>query len=213
MTRNTPDGDTGIALELLVLERAAPDPRYRFNHTLLRDTEYDRLEARVDGTPMKDLTVGARVANRTRKMPQIDSEAEGLVATGYATWRGAPTGSEKDLTASLGADYTYSDDDYDNIWGEQHIVTNSVTGRVGITWHDQVDLNAAVTYLDMSEDMDIEKSILSFGAGYRFANGLSADAQYNIYNFDDYLIATRYYTANVVWFNVGYAFSSGSQQQ
>jgi len=192
---------------------AARDKDDQEQNTLLRDTEYDRLEARVDGRPTTDITVGARVADRNRKMPDIGTEAEGLIFTGYATWKGAPTGSEKDLTTTLGADYTYSDDDYDNIWGEEHIVTNAVTGRVGLTWHDQVDLNAAVTYLDMSEDLDIDKSILSFGAGYRFANGLSADAQYNIYNFDDYLVASRYYTANVVWFNVGYAFSKGSQQQ
>jgi hypothetical protein len=32
--------------------------------------------------------------------------------------------------------------------------------------------------------------------------------KYNVYNYDDYLILGRYYTANVIWFNVGYAFSA-----
>jgi len=180
--------------------------------TLLKDTEYDRLEANVDGHPTRDLTVGARFANRTRKMPDIGSEAKGLIATGYATWQGAPTGDEKLVTSDLGVDYSYSDDDYDNIWGEQHVVTHAVTGRVGVVVDQRIDLKGAVTFLKMKEDLDIEKSILSFGAGYRFANGLSADAQYNVYNFDDYLIASRVYTANVVWVNVGYAFSKGRSQ-
>jgi hypothetical protein len=33
--------------------------------------------------------------------------------------------------------------------------------------------------------------------------------QYNVYNYDDYLLTSRLYTANVVWFNVGYEFSTG----
>ncbi len=156
--------------------------------------------------------MGGRVADRKREMPDIGSQADGFMASGYATWRGAPTGDAKLLTSDIGADYSYADDDYDDIWGRQHVITNSVTGRVAVTAYERVDLNAAVTFLKMTEDLDIEKSILSFGAGYRFANGLLADVQYNVYNFDDYLIFSRYYTANVVWFNVGYAFSKGSSQ-
>ena len=31
--------------------------------------------------------------------------------------------------------------------------------------------------------------------------------KYNVYNYDDYLLLDRYYTANVVWLNVGYKLS------
>ncbi len=180
--------------------------------TLLKDTEYDRLEARLDGRPMKDFTVGARIADRTRKMPDVGSEAEGLVVMGYATWSGAPTGDTKLVTTDVGADYSYSDDDYHNIWGRQHVVMHAVTGRVGFVVDERIDLKGSVTYLKMEEDLDIEKSVVSMAAGYRFDNGFLADVQYNIYNFDDYVIASRYYTANVVWINVGYAFSRAGNQ-
>jgi hypothetical protein len=183
------------------------------SRTLLRDTEYDRFEARLEGRPVDALAVGARIAERKRDMPDIGSSADGKVATAFATWTGAPTGNTKLLTGDLGVDYTYSDDDYDNIWGEEHITTHAVTGRVGMVLRQRIDLDGAVTYLAMQDDLDVEKSILSFSAGYRFDNGLSADARYNIYNFDDYLIAQRFYTANVVWVNVGYAFSKGRNQQ
>ncbi|HET6347667.1 MAG TPA: hypothetical protein VFH88_01155 [Candidatus Krumholzibacteria bacterium] len=194
----------------LVTVRAAYSMRDKDDNeslTLLKDTSYERQEASLEARPMKDLTVGGRVADRTRKMPDIGSRAEGLVATGYATWQGAPTGDEKLITSDVGVDYSFTDDDYTNIWGEEHVVTHAVTGHVGVVLDQNIDLKAAVTFLKMKEDLDIEKSILSFAAGYRFDRGFLADVQYNVYNFDDYLVASRYYTANVVWVNVGYEFS------
>ena len=103
------------------------------SRTLLKDTEYDRLEASLEGRPVRDLTLGARFADRRRKMPDIGSEADGTVVTAYATWQGAPTGNAKLVTSDVGVDYTYSDDDYDNIWGEEHIATHAVT-RASDSW-------------------------------------------------------------------------------
>lgn len=190
---------------------AARDKDDNENLTLLKNTEYDRFDASLEGRPVKDLALGARFANRDRKMPDIGSEADGTVVTAYGSWTGAPTGDKKLVTSDLGAEYSYSDDDYHDIWGRQHILTHALTGRVGLVVNQNIDLKAAVTYLKMKEDLDIEKSILSFAAGYRFDNGLLADVQYNVYNFDDYLVASRFYTANVVWVNVGYAFSRSGQ--
>jgi hypothetical protein len=77
-----------------------------------------------------------------------------------------------------------------------------------VTIHERIDAQASFTYFQAGEDLDIRKSIVSVGLGYRFANGFSADARYNAYNYDDYLVIARYYTANVVWLNIGYAFST-----
>jgi hypothetical protein len=191
---------------------AARDTEDEEDATLLRDTEFDRFEARVDARPVPALSVGARAANRTRRMPDIGSRAEGWTATGYATWRYQPAANARNISGELGADYTYSDDDYDNTTGSDHVVMHAATGRAGIGVGSRTNLSAAVTYLDAGADLDIQKSILSFGAEYRFGNGISADAQYNVYNYDDYLVFSRYYTANVVWLNVGYEFSRGSNQ-
>ena len=60
----------------------------------------------------------------------------------------------------------------------------------------------------MEKDLDLDKSIISVGATYRFPNGFSADMKYNVYNYDDYVLIDRYYTANVIWFNIGYAFAA-----
>ena len=88
------------------------------------------------------------------------------------------------------------------------MISHAATARLGITFHDRIDTQASVTYFKTGKDLDIRKSIVSVGLGYRFKNGFSADARYNAYNYDDYLVIARYYTANVVWLNVGYAFST-----
>ncbi len=39
---------------------------------------------------------------------------------------------------------------------------------------------------------------------YTVLDDLHVEVKYNVYNYDDYMILNRYYTANVVWFNVAY---------
>jgi hypothetical protein len=87
------------------------------------------------------------------------------------------------------------------------VQSHFVTARVDTDVFGHVSAGAAVTYMSLEEDLDIEKSVLSFHVGYRFRGGYDVDVKYNTYNFDDYLVAGRFYTANVVWVNVGYAFA------
>jgi hypothetical protein len=176
--------------------------------TLIKDTELARLDVRLDARPKPTVSIGGRVANRDRRMPDIASEANGWTGTAYATWRYEHFGDKGVVAGDVGADYTYADDDYDLTTGHEQVTSNAATARVNVTYHDRIDARASVTYFEAGHDLDIHKSILSFGAGYKFAKGFSADAQYNAYNYDDYLVIARYYTANVVWLNVGYAFST-----
>ena len=175
--------------------------------TLLRDTEASRLDVRVDANPMAPLTLGARFSDRSRDLPDLGTTADGLAVTAYGAWRELPA-DQRIAVTEVGVDYTYADDEYDNLYGSEHIVTHVVTGRVGVTVFKDLDLTGSFTYLSAEEDLDLEKSIISVGAGYRFPRGFLADVQYNVYNYDDYLIIDRLYTANVVWFNVGYEFST-----
>lgn len=179
------------------------------NTALLRDSESRRWDARVDAKPFRALAVGVRASDREREYPDISVESEGKTGTAYAAWR-APIEFAR-IPASIteiGVEYTYADDEYENLRGRQHIVSNAVTGRVGLTVMDDLDLMGSFTYLDMCKDLDLEKSMVSIGAAYRLQNGWSADIKYNVYNYDDFLLVDRYYTANVIWFNVGYEFST-----
>jgi len=179
------------------------------NTALLRDSENRRWDARIDAKPYRALAVGVRATDREREYNDIGVKSEGTAGTAYAAWR-EPT-KLATLPVSItevGVEYTYADDDYHNLDGRQHIVSNAVTGRVGLTVLERLDLMGSFTYLDLCKDLDLEKSVVSIGAAYRLKNGLMADIKYNVYNYDDYVLIDRYYTANVVWFNVGYEFST-----
>jgi hypothetical protein len=190
--------------------RVAYDARNRDDKeavTLIRNTESERWDIRVDGRPMTDLTLGARYSDRTRELTDLGTKADGVAVTAYGTWRQTP-GEFFVAVTDVGVDYTYADDEYDNLFGTQHIASHVVTGRVGVTVFENLDLTGSFTYLKAQKDLDLDKSIISVGAGYRFPRGFLADVKYNVYNYDDYLLLDRYYTANVVWFNVGYEFST-----
>lgn len=176
--------------------------------TLIKDREYARLDVRLDARPVPTFSMGGRVANRDRKMPDLSTEADGWTATAYGTWRHEHFGDKGVIAGDIGGEYTYADDDYTTTVGHEEVVSHAATARVNVTYHDRIDGTASVTYFSATEDLDLRKSIFSVGLGYKFANGFSADARYNAYNYDDYLVIARYYTANVVWLNVGYAFST-----
>ena len=63
---------------------------------------------------------------------------------------------------------------------------------------------------ETSSPFRIEKSIPSFEARYTVLEDYSVELKYNIYNYDDYILWDRYYTANIVWINVAYDFDYGT---
>jgi len=178
------------------------------NTTLLRDSESQRWDVRVDAHPISALALGVRGSDRERKYPDIGVKSCGTAGTAYAAWREPIKVATLPVSITeVGVEYTYADDEYHNLWGRQHVVSNAVTGRAAVTVFHSLDLSGSFTYLELDKDLDLEKSMVSVGAAYRFPHGLLADVKYNVYNYDDYLLLDRYYTANVVWFNVGYEFS------
>ncbi len=178
------------------------------DRTLLKDTEYTRSEAKIDARPIAGLSLGGRVAERTREMPDIGSEAEGLAASAYANYRYDYSRDAGVIATTLGVDYRYADDDYDDIVGEYHVTSQFVTGRIDLDIYQKITAAAAVHFITLDEDMDIEKSILSFELAYTFRKSYDAKVKYNVYNYDDFLVADRFYTANVVWIDFGYALSA-----
>jgi hypothetical protein len=178
------------------------------DQTLLRDTEYARTEIRIDLRPASGVTLGGRVADRTRKMPDVGSEADGLAASAYGSYRYEHFGDAGVIASTLSLDYRYADDDYDNTSGEYHVTSQFVTARLDLDLYERVTAAAAVHFITLDEDMDTEKSILSFELAYTFRRAYDAKVKYNVYNYDDFLVADRYYTANVVWIDAGYTWST-----
>jgi hypothetical protein len=79
-----------------------------------------------------------------------------------------------------------------------------VTGRISIDRIKGVHLGGGVTYMDIRGDLKIEKSIIfAEGRWTPFAN-YHLEVKYNVFNYDDYVVLNRYYTANVVRVNLAY---------
>jgi hypothetical protein len=63
-----------------------------------------------------------------------------------------------------------------------------------------------VTYLDIRRDLDIEKSLVFAEGAYTLRDDYHLEVACNVYNYDDYVLLDRYYTANVLRINVAYDF-------
>ena len=165
--------------------------------TLLKDMEASRFKASIQGNLTSDLTLGVAYTDRQRDFPLV-----GVTATGqrwstfgrlvYPGW------------GAINVDYSYSDEEYiDRVAGFQ-ADNSTVTGRIDFEYIKDLRLSFGASYLDIGKDLNIEKSILSFEAQYDFLKDYFVEVKYNCYNYDDYILLDRYYTANVVWLNFGY---------
>jgi hypothetical protein len=167
--------------------------------TLLQDVESNRIRARFQLQPIEAFAVGARYSWRDREFPDIQVEAEGEVVTGFTRYTLSGWG-----TAS--GEYSHSEDRFDDRISRFKTRSDIVTGRLDVDRFGDLRLGGGVTYLDIGGDLDIEKSMFFVEGSYAIQDNYHVDVKYQVYNYDDYVLLDRYYTANVVWFNFGYDF-------
>ncbi len=165
--------------------------------TLLKDIETAHFRGDLEVNPVKGLSIGSGFRIRDRDYPDIDVSATGQVASAYARYAYAGWGG-------LSGTYEYSNDEFQDRTGRFRAWNNSVTGRVDLERIKDLRLSSGLTFLNVGGDLDIEKSILFFEGAYAVKDDIHLEAKYNVYNYDDYILLDRYYTANVVWFNVAY---------
>jgi hypothetical protein len=172
--------------------------------TLLKDVETTSFLAKVQMSPLDDLVLGAGYKERNREFCDIGVESEGLAANAFGRYSYAGWGS-------VGVEYTYARDEYDNRIDEFDAESHAVTSRADFERVRGLRLGGGVTYMDVGKDLDIEKSILFMEAEYTLRENYHFEVKYNIYNYDDYVLLDRYYTANIVWINVAYDFDFQKQ--
>jgi len=165
--------------------------------TLLKDIESTRFRARVEFRPDERLTLGGDASARLREFPDIGVRAEGKVFGGVIRY-------EYPAWGALSADYSHNIDEYVDRLAGFETQSNIVTARVEIGRIRNLNLAGGVTYLDVRRDLDIEKSLVFVESVLRLAGRYRLEAKYNCYNYDDYILLDRYYTANVVRVGLGY---------
>jgi hypothetical protein len=168
--------------------------------TLLRDVETSRLRASLESRPLENLDLGATYADRSRAFPVLDVEAEGRSVNVHGRLRVPDWGR-------VSADYTYTDEDYEDRAAGFAVDSHAVTGRLDFTRLPDLELAAGLTYLDVGGDLDIEKIVVMLEGRFDLLEDYYLEVAYNAYNYDDYILMDRYYTANVVRVNVGYRLS------
>jgi hypothetical protein len=167
--------------------------------TLLQDIESEQVRADLKLVPMDDLVIGGKYVDGTREFPDINVKAKGQTAKGYLNYKFPGW-------VTLVGDYTYGLEEYDDRVTPFNIDSQIVTGRLTLDRISNLMLAAGVAYVKIGKDLDIEKSIVFFEGEYTVASDYHIEVKYNIYNYDDFIITDRYYTANVVWVNFAYDF-------
>ena len=165
--------------------------------TLLKDVESSRIRGTLQLEPVDGFALGGRYAKRERELPDIDVKFDGEVMGGFGRCEVAKWGS-------LSADYNYATDEYTDLAAGYEVSSHIVTGRAEITRFRNLRLAGGATYMDIGRDLDIEKSMVFGEAAYRFLKDYQLEVRYNVYNYDDYILLDRYYTANVIRVNLAY---------
>jgi hypothetical protein len=165
--------------------------------TLLKDIEASQVRAKLQVQPREGLVVGGGYSKRERELPDLGVTVDGELASGFGRYDYKGWGA-------LSADYSFSTDDYEDLAGGFHTESQFVTGRVEFERIKGLQLAGGVTYMDVGGDLDIEKSILFLEGAYNLSNDYSIELKYNAFNYDDYILLERYYTANVLRINIGY---------
>jgi hypothetical protein len=165
--------------------------------TLLKDVEASRIRGSLEVRPLDALVVGGTYARRDREFPDIGVDMNGDVVSGFGRY-------ERTGWGSVGADYSYSLDEYRDLVGRFDTDSHIVTGRAEITRVKNLRLGGGVAYLDIGKDLNIEKSSIFAEGAYTILRDYQIEVQYNVYNYDDYILIDRYYTANVVRVNLVY---------
>lgn len=179
------------------LEYAGRVKRDEEELTLLQDVESSRIRAKLEVRPVESLVVSGDYARREREFPDIDVSVEGTVTGVLARWDVRGWGA-------VSADYSHVDDEYDNLLAPFETRSNVVTARVETARVPRLTLAGGLTYLDIRGDLDIEKSMVFVEGRLQLPGPYHLSAKYNVYNYDDYVLIDRYYTANVVRIDLGY---------
>lgn len=165
--------------------------------TLLKDVQSLRTRARLEYRPTERFTLGGDFTRRERELPDIGVSVNGSISGAFVRY-------EIPRWGALSADYSHTLDEYVDRLAGFDAQSDVVTGRVEIGRFRNLRLAGGGTYLDIGKDLDIEKSMVFVEGDLKFAARYHLGVKYNSFNYDDYILLDRYYTANVVRVDFGY---------
>lgn len=165
--------------------------------TVLGDESRTRGSAAVRYTQPQWGSLGARWEGRFRRNNELNSLADYNVISGELNLERARYGR-------LSVTYSYYLGQYENRSDNvsYEFADHVITGHVYPASYRNFTVDAGGTWYRSQRDQDIEKFNFDFGLTYAFPRGHRVEVRYNVFNFDDFLVIDKYYTANIVEFSL-----------
>lgn len=99
---------------------------------------------------------------------------------------------------NLNCGYSYSIGEYENGDGTFEYNSHVIYGDIFLNEYRRFKPGFGFVYYRSKRDLDTESFNLNFKAVYRFMKDYRLHVEYNVHNFDDFLVDNQYYTANIV---------------
>ncbi|NIP44393.1 MAG: hypothetical protein GWO41_08140 [candidate division Zixibacteria bacterium] len=158
---------------------------------LIGDESRNRHKFRLKYNSGEYGTIALKYENKVRENEQLGTEIDFISFGGDYSIGVAEYGT-------LSAGYVLSTGDYDNREDEFEFTDHTVYGDIRTREYRNATAGFGLTYYRSKRDLDVESFILRFNATYEFYDGYAFKAEYNVQNFDDFLVRDQYYTANIV---------------
>lgn len=162
---------------------------------LVGDEDRNRFKLTARYTNPSYGSLAVRVENKKRDNDQIGSKID--------FQRQAADGTLK-LTdiADLSAGYSLSRGDYENREQKFKFTDHQLYADINSREYHNLTAGFGILYYRSKRDLDIECFTLHFTGSFRFMKNNRIEVDYNVHNFDDFLVSDRYYTANIVEINL-----------
>lgn len=176
--------------------------------TLLQDIELDTFRAKLQGRFVPEVLVGVRYVDRLRKLPDLGVEADGSALSVYGAW---DFDIEEKARGDLGVDFTMQDEEYENLEGRFDLHSKIVTSHLHLWIVDNLYVGTALSWVDIKNDLNIEKGIWSIDIGYTLLEHFRAEVGYMGFTYDDFNNTDifAFYTSNIWRIDIAYNFSLG----
>ncbi len=162
---------------------------------LLGNEDRTRFKASAAFRDSRLGSITARFESRTRENLSLGSESDFNRISLNGTL----------IVLSLGTisgGYSYAKGDYQNSDNRFEFTDHTLHGDLSLNEFHRLTSGAGVIYYRSKRDLDVEQITLRLSFDYHFIESYHFMVDYNIHNFDDYLTADGYYTANIVELNL-----------
>ncbi len=158
------------------------EDRTRFKASAVyRDSRYGSIAARFESRTRENLSLGSESDfNRISLNGSFVVSSLGTISGGYA----------------------YAKGDYQNSDYRFEFTDHTLHGDLSLNEFYRITSGAGVIYYRSKRDLDVEQVTVRLSFDYHFVESYHFKVDYNIHNFDDYLTADGYYTANIVELNL-----------